>query len=64
MRSNQHDKTRVRAQQLCYICEMERGVILDEVGGWLCRACHQAVEDMRLKYILREGYTLKVRAAR
>ena len=62
MRSNQFDKVRVREQKLCYICEQAPGVLIDEVGGLLCRECHQGIEDMRLKYILREGYTLKVRA--
>lgn len=56
MANNKAIKARVQKENLCYICEVKKGVLVDEVGGYLCAACNAGVQSMRQLYALRGGY--------
>lgn len=56
MANNKAIKARVKKYNLCYICEVKPGVLVDEVGGYLCAACNAGVQNMRQLYAVRGGY--------
>jgi hypothetical protein len=58
MGSNTGIKRKVARGQLCYICEQNPPVLIDEVGGHVCRGCHTGIQNMRLAYALQGGYII------
>jgi hypothetical protein len=58
--SNANIKQAVARGENCYICEVAKSELIDDVQGHVCRQCHQDEQAIRLRHALSKGYSRKV----